>query len=89
MAKNLSGDLQVASANRLTDGVVVYLDDAGQCTPWQWLRGPTAGFLRRVGRCDPERALRASLWLLIADCDHEAQRRLSQLGRQFHTRQNA
>jgi len=30
MAKNLSGDLQVASANRLTDGVVVFLDDAGQ-----------------------------------------------------------
>jgi hypothetical protein len=33
MAKNLSGDLQVASANRLTDGVVVFLDDAGQWTP--------------------------------------------------------
>lgn len=32
MAKNLSGDLQVASANRLTDGVVVYLDDAGRWT---------------------------------------------------------
>ena len=30
MAKNLSGDLQVASANRLTDGVVVFLDYAGQ-----------------------------------------------------------
>ncbi|MFI5003199.1 MAG: DUF2849 domain-containing protein [Reyranellales bacterium] len=30
MAKNLSGDLQVASANRLTDGVVVFLDDAGE-----------------------------------------------------------
>ncbi len=30
MAKNLSGDLSVASANRLTDGVVVFLDDAGQ-----------------------------------------------------------
>ena len=30
MAKNLSGDLQVASANRLADGVVVFLDDAGQ-----------------------------------------------------------
>ena len=29
MAKNLSGDLQVASANRLSDGVVVWLDDAG------------------------------------------------------------
>jgi hypothetical protein len=29
MAKNLSGDLLVASANRLTDGVVVFLDDAG------------------------------------------------------------
>jgi hypothetical protein len=33
MAKNLSGDLQVASANRLFDGLVVYLDDAGQWTP--------------------------------------------------------
>jgi hypothetical protein len=33
MAKNLSGNLQVASANRLADGVVVYLDDAGQWTP--------------------------------------------------------
>ena len=33
MAKNLAGDLQVASANRLTDGVVVFLDDAGQWTP--------------------------------------------------------
>jgi hypothetical protein len=32
MAKNLSGDLQVASANRLSDGVVVWLDDAGQWT---------------------------------------------------------
>jgi len=30
MAKNLSGDLQVASANRLTDGAVVFLDEAGQ-----------------------------------------------------------
>ncbi len=29
MAKNLSGDLQVASANRLADGAVVFLDDAG------------------------------------------------------------
>ena len=33
MAKNLSGDLSVASANRLVDGVVVFLDDAGQWTP--------------------------------------------------------
>jgi hypothetical protein len=32
MAKNLSGDLQVASANRLADGSVVFLDDAGQWT---------------------------------------------------------
>jgi hypothetical protein len=32
MAKNLSGDLQVASANRLADGAVVYLDDFGQWT---------------------------------------------------------
>lgn len=30
MAKNLSGDLHVASANRLSDGVVVFLDDTGQ-----------------------------------------------------------
>jgi hypothetical protein len=33
MAKNLSGDLQIASANRLADGMVVFLDDAGQWTP--------------------------------------------------------
>ena len=33
MAKNLSGDLQVASANRLIDGMVVWLDEAGQWTP--------------------------------------------------------
>ena len=33
MAKNLSGELQIASANRLSDGVVVFLDDAGQWTP--------------------------------------------------------
>ncbi len=32
MAKNLSGDLQVASANRLSDGLVVWLDDAGEWT---------------------------------------------------------
>ena len=32
MAKNLSGDLTVASANRLVDGIVVFLDDAGQWT---------------------------------------------------------
>lgn len=32
MAKNLSGDLQVASANRLSDGIVVWLDDAGDWT---------------------------------------------------------
>lgn len=32
MAKNLTGDLQVASANRLSDGVVVWLDDAGEWT---------------------------------------------------------
>ena len=33
MAKNLSGELHVASANRLRDGMVVFLDDAGQWTP--------------------------------------------------------
>jgi hypothetical protein len=32
MAKNLSGELSVASANRLADGVVVFLDDAGEWT---------------------------------------------------------
>jgi hypothetical protein len=32
MAKNLSGDLVVASANRLVDGVVVFLDNAGEWT---------------------------------------------------------
>jgi hypothetical protein len=32
VAKNLNGELQVASANRLADGVVVFLDDAGQWT---------------------------------------------------------
>jgi hypothetical protein len=32
MAKNLTGDLQVASANRLVDGMVVWLDEAGQWT---------------------------------------------------------
>lgn len=32
MAKNLNGDLKVASANRLADGMVVFLDDAGQWT---------------------------------------------------------
>jgi hypothetical protein len=32
MAKNLSGDLSVASANRLSDGVVVFLDDSGHWT---------------------------------------------------------
>ena len=30
MAKNLTADLMVASANRLGDGVVVFLDDAGE-----------------------------------------------------------
>ncbi|MFZ5781092.1 MAG: DUF2849 domain-containing protein [Pseudomonadota bacterium] len=32
MAKNLNGELSVVSANRLVDGVVVFLDDAGQWT---------------------------------------------------------
>ena len=32
MAKNLSGDLTVASANRLSDGAVVFLDDSGHWT---------------------------------------------------------
>ena len=32
MAKNLRGELHVASANRLRDGMVVFLDDAGQWT---------------------------------------------------------
>jgi hypothetical protein len=32
MAKNLSGELHIASANRLGDGAVVFLDDAGGWT---------------------------------------------------------
>lgn len=32
MAKNLSGDLQVVSANRLVDGAVVFFDQAGYWT---------------------------------------------------------
>jgi hypothetical protein len=32
MAKNLSGDLLIASANRLGDGVVVFLGDEGEWT---------------------------------------------------------
>lgn len=32
MAKNLSGDLQVVSANRLVDGAVVFLDEGGYWT---------------------------------------------------------
>jgi hypothetical protein len=32
MAKNLNGDLHVASANRLADRAVVFLDDSGQWT---------------------------------------------------------
>lgn len=32
MAKNLSGDLVVASANRLADGAVVFLDGSGHWT---------------------------------------------------------
>ena len=32
MAKNLTGDFTVASANRLSDGVVVFLDDTGHWT---------------------------------------------------------
>ena len=32
MAKNLTGDLLVASANRLADGMVVFLDDTGDWT---------------------------------------------------------
>ena len=33
MAKNLAGDVQVVTANRLSDGIVVFLDDAGQWVP--------------------------------------------------------
>ena len=33
MAKNLSGELQVVTANRLSDGIVVFLDDAGEWLP--------------------------------------------------------
>ena len=42
MAKNLRGDLQVASANRLADGAVVYLDDFGQ-----WVEGLEGAALAR------------------------------------------
>ena len=50
MAKNLSGDLQVASANRLSDGVVVWLDDAGEWT----IRLDRAAIARdEPGRRDP------------------------------------
>ena len=45
MAKNLFGDLQVASANRLADGVVVFLDDAGE-----WVTGLDRAVLARDKR---------------------------------------
>ena len=45
MAKNLTGELHVASANRLGDGVVVFLDDAGQ-----WTRDLERAAVARDGR---------------------------------------
>jgi hypothetical protein len=45
MAKNLSGDLTVASANRLSDGVVVFLDDSGH-----WTQKPERAALARDKR---------------------------------------
>ena len=54
MAKNLSGDLSVASANRLTDGVVVFLDDAGEWT--QRLERASVARDKRAGDILLERA---------------------------------
>jgi len=54
MAKNLSGDLSVASANRLTDGVVVFLDDAGQWS--QRLERAAVARDKRAGEILLERA---------------------------------
>ena len=54
MAKNLSGDLSVASANRLTDGVVVFLNDAGEWT--QRLERAAVARDKRTGEILLERA---------------------------------
>ncbi|UYN97294.1 MAG: DUF2849 domain-containing protein [Enhydrobacter sp.] len=45
MAKNLSGELHVASANRLVDGVVVFLGDAGD-----WVTDIARAAVARDGR---------------------------------------
>jgi hypothetical protein len=54
MAKNLTGDLAVASANRLSDGVVVFLDDSGDWTPR--LQRAAVARDRRAGEILLERA---------------------------------
>jgi hypothetical protein len=54
MAKNLSGDLTVASANRLSDGVVVFLDDSGHWT--QKLERAAVARDKRAGEILLERA---------------------------------
>jgi Protein of unknown function (DUF2849) len=54
MAKNLSGDLVVASANRLSDGVVVFLDDSGHWT--QKLERAALARDKRAGEILLERA---------------------------------
>ena len=54
MAKNLSGDLTVASANRLSDGVVVFLDDSSHWT--QELQRASVARDKRAGEILLERA---------------------------------
>ncbi len=63
MAKNLSGDLSVASANRLTDGVVVFLDDAGEWT--QRLERAAVARDKRAGDILLERA-KAEAFTVVA-----------------------
>ncbi len=73
MAKNLSGELQVVTANRLSDGIVVFLDDAGQ-----WTSRLDRAAVARDGRggeilLERGRAEQASVVdpLLIAVVEHE------------------
>ena len=73
MAKNLSGDLVVASANRLADGVVVFLDDAGDWT--RRLDRAAVARDKRAGEILLERA-KAESWgvvepFLVAVVEHE------------------
>ena len=62
MAKNFSGDLQVASANRLGDGVVVFLDDAGQWTPRLDRAALARDKRERARSCSSAPAPRPSPW---------------------------